>query len=117
MPELYKDNGLRRRSNFDELIAYIQRGKPTLILPTRIASILAGTHQMNALKGSTLTDLQEMETRLEKDKLRNLLISEYAFGHHVSIADAHAVVPPSRPPQQFDIVSESRLEAGPHTKI
>ena len=66
MSEVYNYNGLRRRPNFDELITYIQRGKPTITLPTRSASILADTHQMNALKGDTLTDLQEMETRLEK---------------------------------------------------
>ena len=63
---MYKYGGLRRRPNLDELIAYIQKGKPKITLPNRNASTLAATHQMNALKGDTTTDLQEMETRLEK---------------------------------------------------
>jgi hypothetical protein len=112
MSEECKYDGLRRKPTFDELITSIQRDKPKITLPNRKAFILANTRQMNALKGDTITDLQEMETRLEKDKLRNLLISEYASGHHVSIAEASAVIPPSRPPQQFDIVSEPSLEAG-----
>ena len=66
MSEVYKYGGLRRRPNFDELITYIQKDKPTITLPNRNATTLAATHQMNALKGDTTTDLQEMETRLEK---------------------------------------------------
>ena len=112
MSEVYSYGGLRRRPNFDEPITYIQKDKPKITLPNRKAFILANTRQMNALKGDTITDLQEMETRLEEDKLRNMLISEYASVHNVPIAHARAVVPPSRPPQQFNIVSESSLEAG-----
>ena len=67
MSEEYKYHGLRRRPNFDELITYNQKDKPKITLPNRNAFPLANTHQMNTLRGDTLTDLQEMETRLEKD--------------------------------------------------
>ena len=110
MSVVYKYGGLRRRPNFDELITYIQTDKPNITLPNRNATTLAATHQMNALKGDTTTDLQEMQTRLDKDKLRNMLISEYASVHNVPVAHARAVVPPSRPPQQFNIASEPDLE-------
>ena len=63
---------MRRRPNFDELITDIQNDKPKITLPSRSASILAE----NALRGDTITDLQEMEERPEKDKLRNMLIKE-----------------------------------------
>ena len=66
MSEEYKYDGLRRRPTFDELITYIQRDKPNITLPNRNASTLANTHHMNALKGDALTDLQRMETRLDK---------------------------------------------------
>ena len=74
MSEVYNYNGLRRKPTFDELITSTQRGKPKITLPNRNAFILANTHQMNALRGDTLTDLQEMETRLEKDKYINFRI-------------------------------------------
>ena len=112
MLEMYSYHGLRRRPNFDELITYIQEDKPTITLPTRSASILADTHQMNALEGDTITDLQEMEERLGKGKLRHILFSEYASDHNVPVARARAAVPPSRPPQQFNMASEPSLEAG-----
>ena len=68
MPEEYRYDGLRRRPTFDELITSTQRDNPNITLPNRNAFILANTHQMNALRGDTLTDLQEMETLLENDK-------------------------------------------------
>ena len=43
MSEVYKYNELRRRLNFDELLTYMQKDKPTITLPTRMASILVDT--------------------------------------------------------------------------
>ena len=75
MSEVYKYNGLRRRPNFDELITYIQKDKPTSTLHTRSASILADTHQMNALQGDTLTDLERFGGTVRKRKIRTYINS------------------------------------------
>ena len=55
-----------------------------------------------------------MEDRLEKDKVRSMLIQEHASSHTVSVAHARAVAPPSRPPSleagaaYEDIINEYR---------
>ena len=65
--------GLRLRPNFDELITYLETDQPRRSLPNREATTLRNTHQLTQLDGDTITDLNDMETRLHKDNLRYIL--------------------------------------------
>ena len=69
-----KKYGLRLRPNFDELITNLETDHPRRSLPSRAATTLRNTHQLTQLDGDTLTDLNDMETRMQKDKLRYIIL-------------------------------------------
>ena len=85
-----KKYGLRLRPNFDELITYLETDQPRRSLPSREATTLRNTHQLTQLDGDTITALSDMETRLQKDKLRYILLREQANQAGISIAEASA---------------------------
>jgi hypothetical protein len=82
--------GLRLKPNFDELILSLEADRPYRALPSRLSTTLRNSHQLTQLDGDTLTDLNDMETRMQKDKLRNIVLKEQATQAGISIAEASA---------------------------
>ena len=82
--------GLRLKPNFIELILSLEADRPYRALPSRLSTTLRNSHQLTQLDGDTLTDLTDMETRMQKDKLRNIVLKEQATQAGISIAEASA---------------------------
>ena len=82
--------GLRLKPKFDELILSLEADRPYRALPSRLSTTLRNSHQLTQLDGDTLTDLNDMETRMQKDKLRNIVLKEHATQAGISIAEASA---------------------------
>ena len=82
--------GLRLKPNFDELILSLEADRPYRALPSRLSTTLRNSHQLTQLDGDTLTDLNDMETSMQKDKLRNIVLKEQATQAGISIAEATA---------------------------
>ena len=80
--------GLRLKPNVDELILSFEADKPYRPLPSRLSTTLRNSHQLTQLDGDTLTDLADMETRMQKDTLRNSVLKEQATQAGISIAEA-----------------------------
>ena len=59
-------------------------------MPSRAATTLRNSHPLTQLDGDTLTDLNDMETRMQKDKLRYIILKEQASQAGLSIAEAAA---------------------------
>jgi hypothetical protein len=90
MKTIKKYGGLRLKPNFDELITNVETDHPRRSLPSRAATTLRNSHQLTQLDGDTRTDLNDMETRLQKDKLRYILLREQANQAGISLAEASA---------------------------
>jgi len=90
MKTIKKYGGLRLKPNFDELITNLETDHPRRSLPSRAATTLRNSHPLTQLDGDTLTDLNEMETRMQKDKLRYIILKEQASQAGISIAEAAA---------------------------
>jgi len=90
MKTIKKYGGLRFKPNFDELITNLETDHPRRSLPSRAATTLRNSHPLTQLDGDTLTDLNDMETRMQKDKLRYIILKEQASQAGLSIAEAAA---------------------------
>ena len=98
MKNIKKYGGLRLKPNCDELIAKLESEQPFRSLPSRLATTLRNSHQLTQLDGDTLTDLNDMETRLQKEKLKNIILREQASHTGLSVAEVAAhneATPPS----------------------
>ena len=82
--------GLWLKPNFDELILNLEADRPYRPLPSRLSTTLRNSHRLTQLAGDTSTDLSDMETRIQKDKLRNIVLNEHATQAGISIAEATA---------------------------
>ena len=76
--------------NFDELITNLETDHPRRSLSSRAATTLRNSHQLTQLDGDTLTDLNDMELRMQTNKLRNVVLREQASQAGLSIAEAAA---------------------------
>ena len=65
MKTLKKHGGLRFQPNFDELITNLETDHPRTSLPSRAATTLRSSHPLTQLDGDTLTDLNDMEIRMQ----------------------------------------------------
>ena len=90
MKTIKKYGGLRLKPNFDELITNLETDHARKSLPSRAATTLRNSHPLTQLDGDTLTDLNDMETRMQKDKLRYIILKEQASQAGLSIAEAAA---------------------------
>ena len=90
MKKIINYGGLRLRPNFNELITYLETDQPRKSLPTRAATTLRNLPQFTQLDGDTLTDLTDIQTRLQKEQLRNILLKEHATQTGISMAEATA---------------------------
>ena len=73
--EKYKEVwGLMLKPNLEELIANLESEQPFRSLPSRLATTLRNSHQLTQLDGDTLTDLNDMETRLQKENIKTYYI-------------------------------------------
>jgi hypothetical protein len=90
MKKIINYGGLRLRPNFNELITYLETDQPRKSLPSRAATTLRNLPQFTQLDGDTLTDLTDIQTRLQKEQLRNILLKEHATQTGISMAEATA---------------------------
>ena len=86
-----KFNGLRERPNYEDLVNYLATDKPKPNYPfDRKATILRNSPYMTMLDGENGMDLQDFENRLEKDKLRDILLRENSRNTGESLASSRA---------------------------
>ena len=78
MNNIKKYEGLRLKPNLDVIIENFESDQPIRSLPSRLATTLRNSHQLTQLDGDTLTDLNDMETRLQKENLKNIILREQA---------------------------------------
>ena len=110
--------GLRLKPNVDELIANLESDQPFRILPSRLATTLRNSHQLTQLDGDTLTDLNDMETRLQRDKLKKIILREQASQTGLSVAEvaAHNEATPPSSRESFT-GSLSRMSSPQHYRM
>ena len=74
-----KYNGLTERPHYGSIVDYLENEKPKpTYLFDRDATILRNSPYMTKLDGEIGLDLQDFESRLEKDKLREITLREQA---------------------------------------
>jgi hypothetical protein len=86
-----KYHGLRERPNYEDLVNYLATEKPKTDYPfDRKATILRNSPYMTMLDGENGMDLTDFENRLEKDKLRDILLRENSRSTGESLASSRA---------------------------
>ena len=118
MKNIKKYGGLRLKPNFDELITILESEQPLRKLPSRLATTLRNSHQLTQLDGDTLTDLNDMETRLQKEKLKKIILREQASQTGLSVAEvaAHNEATPPSSRESFT-GSLSRMSSPQHYRM
>ena len=91
MDRSIKYHGLRERPNYEDIVNYLATEKPKTNYPfDRKATILRNSPYMTMLDGENGMDLQDFENRLEKDKLRDILLRENSRNTGESLASSRA---------------------------
>jgi hypothetical protein len=86
-----KYHGLRERPNYEDIMNYLATEKPKKDYPfDRKATILRNSPYMTMLDGENGMDLTDFENRLEKDKLRDILLRENSRSTGESPASSRA---------------------------
>ena len=115
--------GLRLKPNLDVLIENLESDQPIRSLPSRLATTLRNSHQLPQLDGDTQTDLNDKETRLQKEKLKHIILREQASQTGLSVAEvaAHNEATPPSSRESFTSVMSSmsspqhyRMDTPPH---
>ena len=84
-------HGLRERPHYEDIVNYLATEKPKKDYPfDRKATILRNSPYMTMLDGENGMDLTDFENRLEKDKLREILIRENSRSTGESLAASRA---------------------------
>ena len=118
MKNIKKYGGLRLKPNLDVLIENLESDQPIRSLPSRLATTLRNSHQLTQLDGDTLTDLNDMETRLQKEKLKHIILREQASQTGLSVAEvaAHNEATPPSSRESFT-GSLSSMSSPPHHRM
>jgi hypothetical protein len=92
-----KYNGLKERPHFGSIVDYLENEHPKTTYPfDRTATILRNSPYFTQLDGENGMDLQEFENRLEKDKLRTILLREQASATGLTVPEAKATTKASQ---------------------
>lgn len=110
MKNIKKYGGLRLKPNLDVLIENLESDQPIRSLPSRLATTLRNSHQLTQLDGDTLTDLNDMETRLQKEKYKHIILREQASQTGLSVAEV-AAHNEATPPSSRESFKMSSLES------
>ena len=106
-----KYNGLTERPQYVSIVDYLENDHPKTDYPfDRTATILRSSPYFAQLDGENGIDLNDFENRLEKDKLRKILLREQALSKGLSIPEAQAEEAAIRGPIVHDLVAND-LEA------
>ena len=92
-----KYNGLKERPHFWSIVDYLENEHPKTTYPfDRTATILRNSPYFTQLDGENGMDLQEFENRLEKDKLRTILLREQASATGLTVPESKATTKASQ---------------------
>jgi hypothetical protein len=87
-----KYSGLTERPHYASIVDYLENEQPKTAYPfDRSATILRSSPYFTQLDGETGLDLQDIEERLEKDKLRTILLREQASSTGLIISELKAL--------------------------
>ena len=94
-------------------------------MPSRAATTLRNLPQFTQLDGDTLTDLTDIQTRLQKEQMRNILLKEHATQTGISMAEATAQTEAndvfdlfgSSPPRDESLSALSHMSSPEHYMI
>ena len=85
-----KYNGLHEKPSYEQIINYLEYGQEKIKYPNRDAMKLRNSPYFTQLDGEAGMDLHDFEARLEKDKLRQILIKEHSAKTGIPIGEARA---------------------------
>lgn len=85
-----KYNGLHEKPTYEQIINYLEYGQEKIKYPNRDAMKLRNSPYFTQLDSEAGMDLHDFETRLEKDKLRKILIREHSTQTGIPIGEARA---------------------------
>ena len=106
-------HGLRERPHYEDIVNYLATEKPKKDYPfDRKATILRNSPYMTMLDGENGMDLTDFENRLEKDKLREILIRENARNTGESLASSRASASVGRSTPPIDASDTDEAVAG-----
>jgi len=101
-----KYNGLTERPHYVSIVDYLENEQPKTNYPfDRTATIIRNSPYMTKLDGETGVDLQDFENRLEKDKLRQIILREQASTTGLTVPEAKAKAAVKRGPIVHNLVA------------
>jgi len=101
-----KYNGLTERPHYVSIVDYLEEEQPKTNYPfDRTATIIRNSPYMTKLDGETGVDLQDFENRLEKDKLRQVILREQASTTGLTVQEAEAKAAVKRGPIVHNLVA------------
>ena len=107
-----KYNGLTERPHYVSIVDYLENEQPKTNYPVdRTATIIRNSPYMTKLDGETGVDLQDFENRLEKDKLRQVILREQASTTGLTVPEAKAKAAVKRGPIVHDLVANDLVAA------
>ena len=69
---------LRKRPTYNELIDYLENKQPVIKYPDRRATFLRNSPYLSQFDGDSWIDLDEQENRINKEKMKELMLKEFA---------------------------------------
>jgi hypothetical protein len=105
-------NGLAERPHYVSIVDYVDNDYPKTAYPfERSATILRSSPYFTQLDGENGIDLQDFENRLEKDRLRTILLREQAPSTGLTFPEAKAKAAAKRGPIVHDLVANDLVAA------
>jgi len=107
-----KYNGLTERPHYVSIVDYLENEHPKASYPVdRTATILRSSPYVTQLDGGNGMDLNEFENRLEKDKLRTVVVREQAPSTGLTVPEAKAKAAVKRGPIVHDLIANDLVAA------
>ena len=90
--------GLKKRDLYDEIVALVEGDRTKMKYPNRVATQIMNSPYMKQLDAKSLLDIQNQQDKLNKDKMKEVIIKSMAEG----LGDHHSMVKA--------LIDKSRLE-------
>ena len=107
-------NGLKEKPSYASIVDYLHNEHPKTPYPfDRTATILRRNPYFTQLDGENGMDLNEFENRLEKVKLRTILLREQATSIALTVPEARANAAAKRGPSVHALVANDLFAEEP----
>ena len=72
--------GLKKRDLYDEIVALVEGDRTKMKYPNRVATQIMNSPYMKQLDAKSLLDIQNQQDKLNKDKMKEVIIKSMAEG-------------------------------------